>query len=83
MWKATVNVKIDESEIQKWIKHDDNQKATIIGQVLDAKKAYEENERKIEDLKEKYTRATSQEKKDTILKQMNDADRDFLANQKF
>ncbi len=55
VWKVTVNVNVDDSELQSWIK----------------------NERKIEDLREQYNRA-----KRRLRKQMNDADRDFLANQK-
>ena len=82
VWKATVEVNVDDSEIQSWIKRDDKDKSTIITQTREAQKASEENDRKIEDLREKYNRATSQAEKDSLRKQMNDADRDFLANQK-
>lgn len=83
IWTATVEVNVDDSEIQSWIKRDDKDKSTIITQTREAQKVSEENERKIEDLREKYNRATSQAERDSIIKQMNDADRDFLANQKF
>lgn len=82
IWTATVEVNVDDSEIQSWIKRDDKDKSTIISQTREAQKASEENERKIEDLREKYNRATSQAEKDSLRKQMTDADRDFLANQK-
>ena len=83
VWTATVEVNVDDSEIQSWIKRDDKEKFNIVTQTREAQKASEENDRKIEDLREKYNRATSQAEKDNIRKQMTDADRDFLANQKF
>ena len=82
VWKATVEINVDDSEIQSWIKREDNDKSTIISQTREAQKASEENERQIEDLREKYNRATSQAEKDNLRKQMTNADRDFLANQK-
>ena len=82
VWTATVEVNVDDSEIQSWIKRDAKDKSTIITQTREAQKTSEKNERKIEDLREKYKRATSQADKDNIIKQMTDADRDFLANQK-
>ena len=82
LWTATVEVNVDDSEIQSWIKRDDKDKSQIITQTREAIKASEENDKKIEDLREKYNRATSQAERESIIKQMNDADRDFLANQK-
>lgn len=83
VWKATVEVNVDDSEIQSWIKRDEKDKSTIISQTREAQKASAENDKKIEDLREKYNRATSQAERDNIIKQMNDADKEFLANQKF
>ena len=82
VWTANVEVNVDDSEIQSWIKRDDKDKLMIISQTREAQKASEENDKKIEDLRKQYNSATSQSEKDKILKQMNDADRDFLANQK-
>ena len=82
VWTASVEVNVDDAEIKSWLKRDDKDKSTIISQTREAQKVAEENDKKIEDLREKYNRATSQAEKDNIIKQMNDADRDFLANQK-
>ena len=82
VWKATVDVNVDDSEIQNWIKRDDKEKSTIITQTRESQKASEENERKVEDLREQYKHATTQAEKDNIRKQLTDADRDFLANLK-
>ncbi|MBQ6296972.1 MAG: tetratricopeptide repeat protein [Selenomonadaceae bacterium] len=82
VWKVNVDVQVNDSEIQSWLKRDDKEKSTIISQTHEALKASDENDKKIEDLREKYNRAMSQAERDSIIKQMNDADRDFLANQK-
>ena len=83
VWTATVEVNVDDSEIQSWIKRDDQNKSQIISQTREALKASAENDRKVEDLREKYNRATSQSERDSIIKQMKDVDRYFLANKKF
>ena len=82
VWKVNVDVQVDDSEIQSWLKRDDKEKSTIISQTRSANEVSDENERKIEDLREQYNRATSQAERNSIIKQMNDADREFLANQK-
>ncbi len=82
VWTATVEVNVDDAEVQSWLKRDDKEKSTIIAQTHEAQKSFDENERTIEDLRERYNRATSQTERDKIRQQMNQADRDFLANQK-
>ena len=82
VWTATVEVNVDDAGLQSWLKRDDKDKSTIIDQTREAQKSSEENERIIEDLREKYNRTTSQAERDKIRQQMNQADRDFLANQK-
>ena len=82
VWKATVEVNVDDSEIQSWIKREDKDKSTITTQTCEAQKAAEENEHQIRDLRGKYSRATSQSEKDKLREQMTYVDRDFLANQK-
>ena len=82
LYTATLKAKIDTDGIYDWIKRDDKEKSTIISQTREANKASDENDKKIKDLREKYNRATSQAERDSIIKRMNDADRDFLANQK-
>ena len=82
VWKATVNIKIDDHGVKDWFYKSFYYRYRSISQTLEAQEAYEKNERKIENLKEKYTRATSQDEKDTIIKQINDADNEFLANYK-
>lgn len=75
VWTASVEVNVDDAEIQSWLKRDDKDKSTIISQTREAQKSSEENDKKIEDLRAQYNRATSQAEKDSLRKQMNDADR--------
>ncbi len=82
VWKATVEVNVDDAELLSWIKRDNKDKSTIITQTLAAQRASEENDKQIEDLREQYKRATTQAERDSIIRRMNQADRDFLANQK-
>ena len=82
VWTATGEVNVDDAELQSWLKRDDKDKSTIITQTREAQKSSEENERKVEDLRERYNRAMSQAERDKIRQQMNQTDRDFLANQK-
>jgi len=82
VWKVTVDVSVDDSEIQSWIKRDDKEKFNIISQTREAQRASEENARQIKDLREQYNRATSQAERNRIIKKMEQVDRDFLANQK-
>ena len=83
IWTATLKAKIDTDGISDWLKRDDKDKVTIVQQNDSLKDAIQKNDKQVEDLKEQYKRATTQAEKDRIRKQMNDADRDFLANQKF
>ncbi|MBR1806300.1 MAG: tetratricopeptide repeat protein [Selenomonadaceae bacterium] len=82
VWTATVEVNVDDAELQSWLKRDDKDKSTIITQTREAQTATDENERAIEDLRERYTQAASQTERDEVRQQIDDADRDFLANQK-
>lgn len=82
VWKVNVDVQVDDSEIQSWLKRDDKEKSDIIYQTRESNKVSEENIRQIENLRGKYNNATTQSERYSIIKQINDADRDFLANQK-
>lgn len=79
---ATLKAKIDPEGIYAFIKRDEKEKVTIVQQNTGLQDAIAKNDKEFEDLKEQYKRATTQAEKDRIRKQLNDADRDFLANEK-
>lgn len=83
MYEATLKAEIDTDGIYNWLKRDEKDKVTIIQQNDSLQEAIQKNDKEFEDLKEQYKRATSQIERNRILEQMNQVDRDFLANQKF
>ena len=82
LYTATLKARIDPDGIFDFIKRDDKEKVTILNQNKDLQDAIQKNDELAASLTEQYNRATTQAEKDRIRKQMNDADRDFLANQK-
>ena len=82
LYTAKLKAKIDTDGIYDWIKRDDKEKVTIIQQNDNLQEAIQKNDELAESLTEQYLRAKTQAEKDRIRKQMKDADRDFLANQK-
>ena len=82
MYKANLKATIDVEGIYEWLKRDDKEKITIIQQNKDLQDAMTKNDEQAEALKARYKRAKSQDEKDKIRKQMNDGNREFLANQK-
>ena len=81
LYTATLKARIDPEGIYDFVKRDD--KDTIVQRNRQLQDAIQRNDELAASLTEQYNRATSQADKDRIRRQMNDADRDFLANQKF
>ncbi len=82
LYTATLKAKIDPEGIYDFAKRNSQNKVTIVQQNTQLQDAIQKNDELSSSLTEQYNRATSQAEKDQIRKQMNDADRDFLANQK-
>lgn len=83
LYTATLKAKIDPEGIYDWVRRDEQNKVTIVEQNTHLQDAIQKNDELAASLTEQYNRATSQGERDKIRKQMNQADRDFLANQKF
>ena len=83
IWTATLEANVDTDGLVDYIKRDDKDKVTIVRQNNSLQDAIAKNDAQFEDLKEQYKRATTQAERDRIRKQLNDTDRDFLANEKF
>ena len=80
LWKATVNVNVDDSELQNWINRDAKNKTTIVQQTNEARRADAENDKKVEDLRKQAKNANVD--KNALKKQFEQVDKEFLANQK-
>ena len=79
---ARLKANINPNGIYDFLKRDDKEKVAIIQQNKSLQNAIAENDKEFEELKEQYKRAKTQAEKDKILKQLDEADREFLANQK-
>ncbi len=82
IWTATLEANVDTDGLVDYIKRDDKDKVTIVRQNNSLQEAIAKNDAQVADLKEQYKRATTQAERDRIRKQLNDTDRDFLANEK-
>ena len=79
---AKLKANIDTDGIKNWLKLDAEERNKIIAQNIELEKISAENNNRIEDLKTKYTNATSQAEKDKIRAELDSADKEFLAIQK-
>ncbi|MBR2518182.1 MAG: tetratricopeptide repeat protein [Selenomonadaceae bacterium] len=82
LYTATLQAKIDPDGIYDWINRDETDKVAILRQNNDLQDAIQRNDELAENLQEQYRSATSQDEKNQIREQINDADREFLAEQK-
>ena len=82
LYTATLKAKIDPDGIRDWLSRDAKDKVTIVQQNSTLQNAASENDKLAADLTEQYQRAKTQAEKDKLRKQTEQADRDFLANQK-
>ena len=83
IYKATIKAEIDTDGIYAWLNRNNKEKVTIVQQNAQLQDAIQKNDEHVEHLKEQYKRVKSKSEKDKIRNQMNNADREFLANQKF
>ena len=82
MYEGTIKVNIDTDGIKNWLKRDEQNKIKLVHQNETIQKSEIENNEQIENLKEKYYKASSQNEKDKIKNEVAKIDRSFLAIQK-
>ena len=82
MWEATVDVKVDDSEIKNWYKRDFDERSKIINQTRESNEAAADNERKVEDLRKRAQNVTDDAGRAQLKKDFELADNEFLSNQK-
>lgn len=78
IWKATVNVNVDDSEIQNWLNLNAAEKAALIAQTKSHNVSFAENDKKAEDLRQQYLDAKTDADKARIKAELEKTDRDFL-----
>ncbi|MBQ4403074.1 MAG: tetratricopeptide repeat protein, partial [Selenomonadaceae bacterium] len=82
MWEATVDVKVDDSEIKNWYKRDSDERSKIVTQTRESNEAAADNERKVEDLRKRANTVTDDAGRAQLKKDFEQADNEFLYNQK-
>ena len=82
MIRATVQADIETSEIENFLKKDAEEIATIVANEKLIRQQEEQQEKKIETLKQEYIKADTAEEKENIAKQIAEEDKVFLSNQK-
>ena len=75
VWKATVNVNVDDSEVKNWIRLDDKQKSTIVEQNNNIKIASAENEKQVEDLRKRTVNAKTDAEKSQLKTEFDKVDK--------
>lgn len=80
--RATVQADIETSEIENFLKKDAEEIATIVANEKLIRQQEEQQEKKIETLKQEYIKADTAEEKENIAKQIAEEDKVFLSNQK-
>lgn len=82
IWRATVNVNVDDSEIRNWLKLSAKDKETYIKRSNDIQVAISENEKKVDALRSEVSNATTEEEQNRLKEAFAEIDKDFLYNQK-
>ncbi|MBR1398219.1 MAG: tetratricopeptide repeat protein [Selenomonadaceae bacterium] len=83
IWKATVQVKVDDTEVRNWLKRDAQNRTNIVNQNNTAQQAAVENDHQIEDLRKRAASATNNVERARIKAEYQQADNEFLAIQKY
>lgn len=60
MWESTVDVKVDDGEIRNWRKRYSDERSKLISQTRETNEAAADNERKVEDLRQRAQNVTDE-----------------------
>ena len=77
-----VKVQIDDSDILRWLKKDEQEKSMLVAQNKALRKANEEQARQIAELKRQLAQSTTKEDSERITNEFANEDKIFLSNQK-
>ena len=80
--RATIKAQIDSDDIGKWNDMNANQRNDLISQYEALRKAYDEQEKQLAELRGQAEKATTQEERKRITQEFVAEDKIFLSNQK-
>lgn len=78
--RVVVKVQIDDSDINRWLNKNEQEKSTLVAQNEALRKANADQERQIAELKRHL--ADNPQDREQLAKKFSDADKNFLSNQK-
>lgn len=82
IWRATVEVNVDDAEIKKWLRRDDKDKSALISQSREAQRFSEANDRKVESLRKRAENISNKQEKAQLKAEFEYVNKEFLSNQK-
>ena len=80
--RVTIYANIDSDDVLKWLNKSETERAELIKQIDDLRRANAAQEKQIDELKRQLATATAQRDKDEIAQQFAAEDKIFLSNQK-
>ena len=80
--RVTIYANIDSDDVLKWLNKSETERAELIKQIDDLRRANAAQEKQIDELKHQLAAATAQQDKDEIAQQFAAEDKIFLSNQK-
>ena len=81
IWKATVQVNVDDAEIQDWLKLNSMDRSTIVNQNNILQESIAANDKQVENLRQRAMNASTDEERAQIRAEYQQVDSEFLANQ--
>ena len=83
IWKATVQVNVDDTEVRNWLSRDAQNRVTIVNQNKAAQQAATENDQQVENLNKRAQSATTDAERAAVKAEYEQADNEFIMVQYF
>ena len=83
IWKATVKVNVDDTEVRNWLNRDAQNRTTIVSQNNAAQRAAYENDRQVENLNKRAQSAVTDAERAAVKAEYEQADNEFFMIQYF
>lgn len=79
---VVVKAQIDDADVLKWLSKDSGEKSMLVAKMEELRRANEELERQLAELKKKVPAAKTEQDKEKITERFANEDKKFLSNQK-
>lgn len=83
VYKANVKVQVDTDGVNNWLKLEEKNREALIRQTKAESRLTAEDRKKLEELRQRFTKATTQAEKNKILAEFDKLNNNYLALQKY